>query len=187
MPFNNMPMFFPTFSKVEPAIERTKTVPQSRICTTTVRFGACRTRNCFILATLIGGISAPLTVSWGADAAAARADSAQRQRAATGWLTLERDQREARTAAGAPDLAQSQRLQALERQERLRYREMLEGERRELDLEQRRARLNPQRPGTEARFQGRLLEQQRAQASLRLRMQLDRQARGFPPPGIPRH
>lgn len=180
-----MPIFFPAFLRAEPANERTKTGPQSRICTTIVRFDARRARNCVILATLIGGISTPLTVAWGADAVPARAESAQRQRAATGWLTLERDQREARTAAGAPDLAQSQRLQALERQERARYREMLEADRREFDLEQRRARLNPQGPGTEARFQGRLLEQQRAEESLRLRMQLDRQARGFPPRGVP--
>ncbi len=116
--------------------------------------------------------------------ATARAAATQRQRAAAGWLTLERDQREARAATAPGDLVESQRLRLQEQQERARYSETLQAERRELNAERRRERQTPglagAQPGAEARLKSRLMDQQRAQESLRLRMQMDRQTRGLP-------
>jgi len=164
----------------------TNTVPLVAFRTVEVRFGVAARVFCVICAT----VSA---IGWTADVVAedakdaARASAIQRTQAAEGWLTLDRDQREARAAAGPLSSGTWQDLQILEQQERTRYRETLQAEGRELDAERRRERRASvpagTLPGSEARLQGRLLDQQRAQESQRLRMQMDRRTRGLPTPG----
>ena len=183
MLFNKLSRFFPAVLRVFRPGARTKTGPSSPICTAIVRFRLAETISCTICATILFGLG---TVPARAEGAreTARATAAQRQLGAEGWLTLERDQREARAAVAPGDLSESQRLRLLEQQERARYRAALQDERAELNAERRRERRAPgqpsARPGAEARLQGRILEQQRNQESLRLRMQMDRQTRGLP-------
>jgi len=143
---------------------------------------------CVICATILGG-----GVPWDAAAegptAAARAAGAEWQRAASGWLRLESEQRVSRELAAPLSPLKSQRLQIIEQQERARYREQLQTQQRELEgLDRQERRLDGQAaqgPSPEARLQGRLLEQQRERRGLELRRQMDRRIQGFPPGQIP--
>ena len=183
MLFNKLSRFSPAVFQVWRPGARTKTGPSSPICTAIVRFRLADTISCILCATVLSGLG-PVPARAEGARERARAAAVQSQRGAEGWLTLERDQREARAAVAPGDLSESQRLRLLEQQERARYRAALQDERAELDAERRRERRAPgqpsARPGAEARLQGRILEQQRNQESLRLRMQMDRQTRGLP-------
>jgi hypothetical protein len=108
---------------------------------------------------------------------------------ASGWLRLESDQRTSRELAAPLTPLDSQRLQVIEQQERARYREQLQTQERALDTLNRQERRSGdgarQGLSPEARQQGRLLEQRRAQSGLELRRQMDRRSQGSPPGRIP--
>jgi hypothetical protein len=112
--------------------------------------------------------------------AAVSASGEQRQDAAAGWLTLERQQSQFRAAASPRTPAQSRAIGSVEREERLRYRDLLDRQQAEMAGERRGARreldLNGgfSSPAAGARLQGRLMEQRRQQEALRLRMGTER-------------
>jgi hypothetical protein len=112
--------------------------------------------------------------------AAVSASGEQRRDAAAGWLTLERQQSQSRAAASPRTPAQSRAIGTVEREERLRYRDLLERQQAEMAGARRAARrdsgLNQglPSPGAGARLQGRLMEQRRQQEAQRLRMGTER-------------
>lgn len=141
---------------------------------------------CVIGATVLSlGLPSGLTAE--GPTAAARDSGAERQRAATGWLRLESDQRTSRELAAPLTPLDSQRLQSIEQQERARYREQLQTQERALDILNRQERRSGDGAGQgqglspEARLRGRLLEQQRARSGLELRRQMERRSQGSPP------
>lgn len=139
-----------------------------------------KTTICVICATVLT-VTLPCIAFAEGITAAGRASGAQRQRAAESWLRLESDQRGARERASPLTPAESRRLGVIEAQERIRQRELLESQRRELqslNRQERRSRGEVvQGPSPEARLQGRLLEQRRAREGLRLRQGMDRLSR----------
>lgn len=143
-----------------------------------------KTTLCVIWATVLSA-GVPARVLAEGPTAAVRAAGVERQRAAAGWLRLESEQRVSRELAAPLSTSDSQRLQAIEQQERARYREQLQTEERELGTLNRQERRSPggaiRGPSPEASLRGRLLEQQRARNGLELRRQMDRRTQGSPP------
>lgn len=143
-----------------------------------------KTTLCVICATVLSAGPLSRVLAEG-PAATVRAAGAERQRAAAGWLRLESDQRVSRELAAPLSPSDSQRLQAIEQQERARYRAQLQTQERELGTPKRQERRFADSavrgPSPEARLRGRLLEQQRARSGLELRRQMGRRSQGSPP------
>lgn len=113
----------------------------------------------------------------------AQLEGIARQRAAAGWLRLELVQRESRQRAGPATPAESDRRQAQEWEEALRYRALLQQQDREIQSWRRQDRIRqgagagPATQTGQASLQGRLMQLESAQRSQRLRMQMDRERR----------
>ena len=127
---------------------------------------------------------ATLTISCSpaAETESARAAGAHSQRAAAGWLRLQRDQWDAGQQVAPITRAESARRESLERQDAIRLRETFMQEERELQTLRRAERQTSQTGGqgglddraAERRIQGRLIQQQQAREGQRLRMRTER-------------
>jgi hypothetical protein len=126
-----------------------------------------------------------------AETDAMRAQGIQSQRAATGWLRLQQDQRAARQQAGELSRPEAARQPSLEWNEAIRYRELLQQQDRAIDSARRQARLvsrseagvMPDVRADQIRIQGQLMELEAQQQSQRLQMQMDRARRSQPAGG----
>jgi hypothetical protein len=141
---------------------------------------------------VIATIATALPVA--AQTGSARAEGAASQRAAAGWLQLQLDRRESRQADPAVSPSEAVRRQALETEEAIRYRELLQREERALQSLRRQERASPpsglgdglDTQPARSRMQRHLIELESARESQRLRMRMDRERRTRPtPPGRP--
>lgn len=132
-----------------------------------------------------------VAMSVAAETDAMRAQGIQSQRAATGWLRLQQDQRAARQQAGPLSSPEAARQQSLEWNEAIRYRELLQQQNRAFDSARRQARLvsrseagvMPDVRADQIRIQEQLMELEAQQQSQRLQMQMDRARRSQPAGG----
>lgn len=159
---------------------RTHTVRCPPIRTGIVHLTQGLGRICIILATVAAVAAATGARGDSPTGAAVRATGEQRQDAAAGWLRLERQQSQARAAASPRTAAESRAIGTVERDERLRYRDLLDRQQAEMAGERRGARRESDlngglsSPAAGARLQGRLMDQRRQQEALRLRMGTER-------------
>lgn len=123
-----------------------------------------------------------------AETGSARAAAVQSQRAAAGWLRLQRDQWDAGRRAAAIEPPGSAGPGTPPRQDAIRYRETLLQEERELQTLRRAERRTRQSAGpaesgareVQRRIKGRLIRQQEAREAKRLRMRTERFGQGAP-------
>jgi hypothetical protein len=166
------------------AMHRFQTI-EGPSCTEAVQYVRQRACLSVVIATLLW--SPPVA----AETDAARLQGIQSQRAETGWLRLQQDQRAARQQAGPLSAPEAARQQSREWNEAIRYRDLLQQQNRVIDSARRQDRLVP-RGGADGipdvragqiRMQGQLMELEAQQQSQRLQMQMDRARRSQTAPG----